>query len=191
MRASRLMFATTHWRMNEDTTPVGTTTLNRVAAAHRIEEQNRVLFEHLLTTRPAVVTNSYLRERARRLDEKRKTMSHFRARPAYPMPPLPRAFPLEEGLEDERSKVRLPALSAATPVADVYEVRERGWCPSSPRDLVDGAARRDGRLRGWSRSSRNAADSRTRDDQFWCNRETTHRRSMDAATGAASESRMG
>jgi hypothetical protein len=174
MRASHVMYATTHWRTDEDTTTVGTTTLNRVALGHRIEEQNRVLFEHLLTTRPGVVTNAALRERSRRLDEKRKTMTRFRPQASYPAPPLPRAFPLGEGLDDERHRVRLPPLPSSLPEPDLNAARERGWNAVTPRDVRQSALRRDDRLRGVSVAIKNAADSRTFDPTKWCNREDSH-----------------
>jgi hypothetical protein len=195
MRASRSMYATTHWRKDEDVSAVGTTTLNRVAQGHRIEEQNRVLFEHLLTTKCGVVTNAQLRERERRLTEKKKTMSRFKPQASYPMPDLPRAYPLVEGIEDENSKLRLPPLPSSMREGDVNSVRERGWSLSTPRDIRDASRRRDERLRlGQTMNaaaassagngfvdqklitSRTSAEHRTFDAHSWCNRESEHQK---------------
>lgn len=192
MRASKAMYRTTHWRQDEDVSTVGTTTLNRVAQGHRIEEQNRVLFEHLLTTKCGVVTNAQLKDRERRLNEKKRTMCRFRPQASYPMPDLPRAFPLAEGIDDENHKLRLPPLSSSLRATDVNAVRERGWSVSTPRDLKDSARRRDERLRiggGFGNThggngfadqklivSRTSAEHRNFDSNSWCNRESEHQK---------------
>lgn len=174
IRASSLMYNTTHWRANEDTSAVGTTTLNRVAAGHRIEEQNRVLFEHLLNAPTGVVSNAALKDRAKRLDAKLKTMSHFKPQQSFPVPPLPRSFPIDEGLDDERNKNKLPPIHSSSTAEDVDEFRERSWVPMLLRDVRTTNQRRDDRLRGLEFSPKNAATSRTLDHHGWCNRETSH-----------------
>ena len=189
MRASRLMRQNTHWRKDEATSAVGTTTLNRVAAGHRIEEQNRVLFEHLLTTKPGVVTNSQLKERSKKLDEKQKTMTRFRPQPEYGMPVLPRAYPLQEGIEEETARGKLPRLPRSMRESDINEIRERGWNETTPRDLRESARRRDNRLSAGTAThgtiglnssmgkiATPSAVHRTYDANSWCNRESEHQK---------------